>query len=366
MAIRDALVLSWVLACCMATASVRAQATRHAARPAAAAVRPIAPPSPPAAAPAQPSGFEYQVKIAPETVTVGLPFHVAVQVRGPAGARVQFPTGPDSGAAVEALDPPTERSRSDSAGVAVTATYRLAAWDLGRLPITLGSIVVVDRGGEHAIMLGPLSVVVASTVPARGAARTPRPARAFYPDQEPWWWRWALAAAAVAVLLIGWLVVRWLRRRARRPAAPLGPLATAEGELADLDHLGLVEAGEWGRYVTLVADVVRRFLARRLPDAPLSLTSGELIAALHDDARVPLDRLRTLLAQIDLVKFAGQHMNAEAVADTSGAAHALMGDIDTAVTAAAAAAREAAARQTSRELDERRAARAVGSRGRAA
>ena len=224
----------------------------------------------------------------------------------------------------------------------------------------------MDRGGEHAIALGPLSVVVAATVPPRGAARMPRPARAYYPDREPWWWRWALAGAAAAVLLIGWLVVRWLRRRARRPVASLGPLATAERELGDLDHLGLVEAGEWGRYVTLIAEVVRRFLARRLPDAPLSSTTSELVTALHDDARVPLDRLRALLVQIDLVKFAGQHMSAETVTETSRAAHVLMSDIDTAVTAAAAAAREAAARQTSREFEERRTARAIGSKGRAA
>jgi hypothetical protein len=147
---------------------------------------------------------------------------------------------------------------------------------------------------------------------------------------------------------------------------PAGPLATAERELAELDQLRLIDAGEWGRYVTLVVDVVRRFLAKRLTHAPLSSTTSELLAALHDDARVPLDRLRALLAQVDLVKFAGQHMSADAVASTSRTAQVLMSDIDTSVTAAAAAAREAAARQTSREFEERRTARARGSRGRAA
>ncbi len=363
MAIRKALVLSWTLAAW--TATLQAQAARRPARPAPAAT-PQGVPSAPAVPPPLPPGFDYQVRVAPETVAVGLPFHVAVHVRAPAGTRVQFPAGPDSGTAVEALDPATERSRSDSVGTDVTAIYRLAAWDVGRLPIALGNVVVVDRGGEHAIALRPLSVIVAATVPPRGAARAPRPARAYYPDREPWWWRWVLVGAAVAVLLIGWLLVRWLRRRARRPVAPPGPLATAERELGDLEHLGLVEAGEWGRYVTLVADVVRRFLARRLPDAPLSSTTSELVTALYDDARVPLDRLRALLVQIDLVKFAGQHMNAETVTQTSRAAHVLMSDIDTAVTAAAAAAREAAARQTSREFEERRTARAIGSKGRAA
>lgn len=365
MAIRDALILGCALSICAATSSVWAQARRP--TPAAARTAPNnAHPGTPTSVQSLPAGIDYRVTVAPDTVGVGTPFRVIVHVRGPANLNVVFPPGPDSGTAVEALDPRNVRSRSDSGATDVIATYRLAAWDLGRLPLALGNLVVTDRNGDHAVALGGLSIVVAPTVPARGAGRVPRPARDFYPDRAPWWWRWAIVGLACAVLLIGWLVLRWMRRRARRAVAPAGPLPVAVRELEDLDRLGLIEAGEWGRYVTLVADVVRRFLARRLTHAPLSSTTSELLAAVHDDARVPLDRLRSLFVQIDLVKFAGQHLTAETARATSQSANALIRDIDTAVTAAAVAAREAAARQTSREFEQRRAARAVGSSGRAA
>jgi hypothetical protein len=365
--VRRVLTLSCALSLCVALPRAQAQASRRLARKSTPAPRPPAPV--PAAAPAPepiPPGVQYGVRIDPDTVTVGLPFQVLVRVRAPLGTRIVLPAGPDSGGSVEALDTRRLQSRSDSSAMDVSAVYRLAAWDVGRLPLSLGSITVTDGTGTHAISLGSLAVVVMPTMTARGNARTPRPARDYYADRQPWWWRWAILGAAVIVLLVGWLIVRWWRRRSRRPAPPLGALGVAEQELDHLEHLGLVDAGEWGRYVALVAETLRRFLARRLPQAPLSSTSGELVAALGGDPRVPIDRVRDLLTQTDYVKFAGHPLSKEVAQQATDTTRTLMRDIDAAVIAAEVATREETARQVSRELEERRTARAVGTRGRAA
>jgi hypothetical protein len=115
-----------------------------------------------------------------------------------------------------------------------------------------------------------------------------------------------------------------------------------------------------------VVEVVRSYLARRIPDAQLSYTTSELLGVVEKDARVPIDRLRALLTETDYVKFAGQPVSTERARAAAAAARTLVADIDAAIAAADVAARDAAARQIAREFEERRTARATGSRGRAA
>jgi len=365
--LRKALTLSCALALVAGTRTVLPQTDRQPARLGVKA-GPRAP-APSArttsGSPATPA-IEYGVRIDPDTVVIGQPFRVVVRVRAPQSAHVTFPAGPDSGSAVEALDPRTVETRPDSLAVDATAIYRLAAWDLGRLPLALGGVLVQDHGITRTIPLGAASVLVTATVPARGTARSARPARPFYPDRAPWWWRWAIGGALLVALAIAWLVTRWWRRRSRRTLAPREALSIADQELTELDRLGLLEAGEWGRYLALVAEVVRSYLARRIPEAPLSYTTSELLAAIQRDVRVPIDRLRTLLTETDFVKFAGQAANTERARAAAGAARTLVTDVDAAIVAADVAARDAAARQVAREFEERRTARATGSRGRAA
>ena len=306
------------------------------------------------------------VRIVPDTVLVGLPFRVEIRVRAPLGARVIFPAGTDSASAVEALDPRALETATDTSATDVTAVYRLAAWDVGTMPVTLDAVTIQSNAVTRTIPLGALSVLVVPTVPGRGSERIPKPARAFFPGRPAWWLPWTLAAAIALALFGSWLVVRWLRRRSRLVSAPLAPLYVAERELSELDRLGLLEAGESGRYLALVTETVRGYLARRVPTAALSDTTGELMAALHGDARIPIDRLRALLLETDSVKFAAERATTDSARAATASARQLLIDIDAAIVAAEVAARDAAALQAAREFEERRAARAAGARGHAA
>jgi hypothetical protein len=175
-----------------------------------------------------------------------------------------------------------------------------------------------------------------------------------------------MAGAALVLGVLLWLLLRWWRRRARRRPAAESPVEQANDELQVIDRLGLIEAGELGRYLALLAEVVRVYIVRRVPSAKLSATTHEMLAGLAADGRVPIERLRGFLTEADLVKFARATPTAERARLLGVVARELVTEIDAAINAADAARREAALRQESEELEARRAARARGTGGRAA
>jgi hypothetical protein len=129
----------------------------------------------------------------------------------------------------------------------------------------------------------------------------PKPARDILAAPRPWW-PWlvlALLVAAVIGLLVWWL---WRRRR-RRVEPAVNPYEVAEREFARIEALGLVEAGERGRYVALMVEVLRDYLAARYAKAPLSHTSTEVLVSLHGERAVPNERLTPVLTEADLIKF---------------------------------------------------------------
>ncbi len=251
---------------------------------------------------AQVGSVQLGVTVEPDTVTVGDRFSVRLRLRAPAGATIIFPEGPDSLSAVEALDPRRLADASDTAAVDQTAVYTLVAWNVGPRPLGLDDAVVRVGGAEQRVSLADVQVVVRSVLPADSAQRIPKPARALIEPPAPWWWPWLpilLAALAVALLVWWW----WRRRRHGRAAPAEDPYAVAEREFARVEGLGLLEAGERGRFVALMVEVLRDYLARRVGGAYLSLTSAELLVAMRDAREVPLDRLRPVLEEADLIKF---------------------------------------------------------------
>ena len=281
-------------------------------------------------------GFEVQ----PESVTVGDPFRLTVRIRAPKGASVTFPAGPDSGATVEALDPRVERQGTDSTSLDVTAAWRLAAWDTGDQPLRMKDVVVNVDGRERRISLTALSIHVRSVLPADTTQRAPKPQRALFEFGLPWWY-WLLAALA-AIGIIGLFWWWWRRRRNRKAGEVDDPFADAESEFERVERLGLVEAGERGRYVALMVEVMRTYLARRVPEAHPSLTTSELLVGVRESPTIPVNRLALILADADLVKFARRATSAERAREMGTEARGIVAAIHAAEIKAAEEARLAA------------------------
>jgi len=262
------------------------------------------------------------VVVTPDTVRVGDPFRVTVGVRAPLGATIEFPKTTDSTSTVQSLDPVAVRTMPDTSVVEQFADYRVAAWDVAEQPIKLGAVVVRLGRASRTIQIGD-SVFVKSVLPADTALRVPKPARPLYEMSIFPWWLWALIAAAIVA--IGLLIWWWVRRR-RRPPAPVivDPFAHAEAEFARIEALGLLEAGERGRYVTLMVEVLRDYLAARYAEAALSLTSTELQRSVRELPHVPQDRLTRLLTDADLIKFARRPVSTERAREIGREARAIV------------------------------------------
>jgi hypothetical protein len=258
-----------------------------------------------------------------DTVRVGDPFRIFVSIRAPQGATIEFPTALDSTGTVQSLDPRVIFTQNDSLGFRQNAVYRVAAWDVGRQPIRMPDIVIHVGSASRTISFPGHAIFVASVLPIDTAQRIPKPARALFEPSLIPWWLWALIAAAVALLIGLWWW--WRKRRRAEPAAEqIDPYVRAQRDFHRIDGLGLVEAGERSRYVTLVVDVLREYIADRFSGAPLSLTSTELLSATRDARTLSHDRMMRILNEADLVKFAKRPITADRARDIGQEARLLV------------------------------------------
>lgn len=254
------------------------------------------------ALPAQDVAVQRGVTVQPESVTVGDPFRVTVRIRAPKGTVLEFPQGPDTTTGVEPLDRVVITPGTDTTVVDHTATYRLAAWDVGRLPIRFEDVILRSGGRERRIAVGSaLAIEVTSVLPADTALHVPKPVRPVYEFGVPWWY-WLIVALLAAA--IGALLWWWWRRRRDPAATRRDPYDEAVHAFDHVDSLGLVAAGEAGHHLALIVEALRIYLSRVVPAARVAHTTSELALALRGDPIVPLPRLARVLHDIDLVKFA--------------------------------------------------------------
>ena len=288
-----------------------------------------------------PSPVQLGIAVRPETVTVGTQFIVAARLRAPEGASIEWPSAPDTSETIEIVSSRMIDSSSDSLATEETARWRLTAWDTGTVTILFDDAVVRAPDLEQHVTLRA-RVYVRSVLPADTALQVPKPTRDILAAKPPWW-RWiliAVAAAALISLLLWW----YLRRRRRKPPpAPVNALQYAEKEFARVERMGLLEAGERGRFVALMVEVLRDYFALRVPGASSSLTSTELVQYLKSRPQLPVQRLGTLLTEVDLVKFARRAVTAERARELGHEARAIVRDAEKVVVRQQASTAEKAA-----------------------
>jgi hypothetical protein len=266
---------------------------------------------------------DVRVSLEKDSVRIGDPFRIFINVRTPRGATIEFPETLDSTGTVQSIDPRAVFSQPDSTGFAQNAVYRVAAWDIGRQPIQLTDVVVKLGGQTRTIPIVGRAVFVVSVLPADSASRVPKPARGIFEDPFIPWWFWAALAAIIASLIGLWW---WWRRRQRGAGAVeiVDPYLRALRDFERIERLGLIDAGERTRYVALVVDVLREYIADRVQGAPLSMTSTELLAVTQQAPTVPQDRLLRILNEADLIKFARRSVSADRARDIGNEARGIV------------------------------------------
>lgn len=242
----------------------------------------------------------------PDTVTVGDPFRVAVRVDAPAGTSVAFGDVPEDDA-LQPLGPTRILSDTPRPGMN-TAVYPLVAWRTGTIlaPVILVQVAAPDEEPQTFRVSLPLPSV-RSVLPADTAGVEPRGAKDILASEDvlP---GWLLLALVLLLLLAAAAVWRWAAfGRTPHPAEP--PLRPREKALAELERarsLGLVEAGDWKGFFSLVSGALRNYLVAVSPRLGADLTTGEITNAVQQEPVEPdaVAALEQVLRAADLVKFA--------------------------------------------------------------
>ena len=240
-------------------------------------------------------------RVSPDTVLIGQQFSLFIKVHAPTGVRFEFPAGPDT-TTQNGILPVELRGEKLVTMLADTAValYHLTAWDVGVQPLRFPDVRVTFAGQERRLPLGSALVFVKSVLPADTSLRVPKPPRPIIVLPVFNWLLWlAILAAAIVAGLLWWA---WRHYR-NRPKPPVDPYAHAQQEFARIEQRRLLEDGNYAEYYARMVDVVRAYLAARVPGVRRSNTSSELLRTMkpRDGVEAELPRL---LERADLVKFA--------------------------------------------------------------
>ncbi len=265
----------------------------------------------------------YRVK--PDTVLIAQPFDLFIKVLAPKGVRFEFPLGPDTASqnGVRPIELRGEKLVSMLGDTAV-ALYHLVAWDIGTQSLRFPDVRVTYAGQERLVPLADATVFVKSVLPADTSLRVPKPARPLIVLPVFNWLLWAsLLAAAIALVLLWWAWRRWRNR----PRPPIDPYVRAQQEFGRIEARKLLDKEEAEDYVAAMVDVVREYLAARVPGVRRSNTSTELLHAMRPGDGVEA-QLPAILERSDMVKFARATVNRDEAARTGTLAREIVDHVE--------------------------------------
>lgn len=270
-----------------------------------------------------------------DEVSIGEPF--VVELRGaPADAEWTFPEQAGTDDVELVREPPPSPSPGASPAPAPppgSARYRAAVFavkDVAVPPITARWRLPDGSTGEATSAAFPLRLV--SLLPKDEQERALSDVQAPVPLSVGWPF-WA-ALGALALLVAGLVFGIARRRRPATAVAPGAPAAAADVEalqaLQALASSGHLARGEWRPFYIALAEVIKRYLERRLGAPVLEMTSAETLAFLrghvHGDAL--LSGVRDLVGAADQVKFARGAGQAEEAARHLESARGLVGTLE--------------------------------------
>jgi hypothetical protein len=285
----------------------------------------VTPPPQAGQLPPAPLTVQMGYSVSPDTVIVGQPFNLFVKVLAPKGVRFEFPAGPDTASqnGVRPIELRGEKIVSMLSDTAV-ALYHLVAWDIGVQSLRIPDVRVTLGGEERRPSLAAATVFVRSILPADSALRVPRPPRPLIVLPVFNWWPWILLLAAIiAAILIAWA---WVHYR-NRPKPPIDPYVRAQQEFERIARMRLVENGRGGEYLTSMVDVLREYLAARVPGVRRSDTTSELLRTMQPQGG-PETSLAELLERADLVKFARANVSTEEASAAGRIARAVVDHVE--------------------------------------
>ncbi len=246
----------------------------------------------------------------PVSLAVGEPFIIRFEVRTAETAKVTLDAGNASWGSFEVLREVSHDIDISGVGALHRFEVLLAPFEFGLVAVA-PSVTVTGSDEDTSRTLAPVSVVVASTLPAEAPLELSPLSSPGVADgrQSPWLVPWLIGGSivgAVAAIATIALLARGLRRAWRLPESELNP-AEEVAEAIPLDRAeGLLDDDPVGAY-RVIGRAVRRALSEAYALPVASMTTDELHHRLEPggvDSWVV--RMATdLLEQCDAVVYAG-------------------------------------------------------------
>jgi len=205
-----------------------------------------------------------------------------------------------------------ERQRQDGANASVT-TYRLkmSAFALGTLTLPQLTFELTAPGVSQSVAVPGMKVDVKPTLPPSAEQEGAELFGYRAPIEVPirsWRLVWILLGA-LALGLLGWAFVKWLRRPRPQTVAvkPLAPLDVRTREALDrLKSENLPGRGQVKDFYFRLSEIIRGYLGERYGFEALECTSSELFDSLRKlhTPGLPEARLMRFVSESDMVKYA--------------------------------------------------------------
>jgi hypothetical protein len=242
---------------------------------------------------------------------------LTVRVDGPKSLEVKTPEPFTKSAGWRLLEAAPATALLDKDGWHWRRDYVFEPLAPGELSLQIEPLLVgADSGAWQKLSWRPMPVHVQTNITAAepGALRDPTVIESLpdAPEAEPLPWGW-LGGGAFFALLAGYCWRRWRRFR----PSPITAEARASRALDRLQALRLPEQGKIERFHTLLANIVRRYLDRKLGLSSRRRTTGEFLETLRASEKLApeqQDFLRDFFRRCDLAKFAGAAVTVSACA----------------------------------------------------
>jgi hypothetical protein len=259
-------------------------------------------------APAGAAGLALRAAADKQQITIGDRLVLTLTCTVPAGGRISEPAKTPELGPWTVKDIRTEHPDSTTTRI----IYTLTTFTTGQVTIPPIAVTYTDAAAaENRTLSEPLSITVASVLPAAGAMDDIRDIKPPLPLPVPPWvyltWGAAIAAACAGF----WI---WYRRYRQRqdaglpvPAVPaVPPYQAAMDALARLRASGLIADGKIKEFYIALSDIIRDYLAAVYGIELRDKTSAELYAALkgREPDRMVLGTVKDFFDGCDLVKFA--------------------------------------------------------------